>query len=281
MDEEKGLAEIAKEEFGKEDAQASEQAQAPQTDELDKDEGFQREVSTLEKELGSKPTFGQTQRFRDVYRQNKEAQRKIQELEEQIRLSGESQEDEEVEPETTAPSKQAQETLADLASILDKIEDPVQRKWWESYANAIVAKITGEIKPFAQETSNMLIEHRLEQSERQARKLIENINAKHGLKIDFDKDVDPELAKMLKANKSLTPFNTDMVRLTKDFLAEKGIEFGKKLSQKEANDLNDQKRRANVEISHSSHSPSAGSDENKSFKEIMREEMQKENISSF
>ena len=123
----------------------------------------------------------------------------------------------------------------------------------------------------------LYLETRFDRSEKSAKKFIDDMNAKHKTSIDYAKDIDPEIAKLIKANPNISLKNVDILALTKEILATKGVEIGKKLSSEEARKLNEEKKKANMETSTPSHGKPL-SDDQKSFKELLQEESSKEGI---
>ena len=115
--------------------------------------------------------------------------------------------------------------------------------------------------------------------QQQARQFVNNINKKHGLSIDFDKDVDPELVKMIKGNPDINKSNANLLHLTKELFAEKGIEFGKKLSDQSRRRLDEEKKKANMETS-GTNTATKSDDSKMTLKEIFNEEKQKADLGS-
>jgi len=303
----KGLSEIAEEVQNEESVESSTtdkdssqevQAETESPDEmdteLDNDEEFQKSKDDLEKELGKKLTFGQTKRFKQLYWEGKQSKRDLSNTKEELdslreELDSLKNQDTDIsEGELLdlakkhgfelSKSKQDKD-INDLQSMLDKIEDTSQRNWWKNYTQTLEDKI---VKSIAEKfgtslnaAATMAVDYRLEQSEKKARSLIESVNKKTGLNIDFDKDVDPALAKMLKTNRNIDVNKIDMLTLTREWLADNGIELGKKVSERQQRETVTNLKKANVESDIKAKS-SPVDDSGKSFREIMRDVMRNE-----
>ena len=301
------LEEIIKDEMSKETPDNQEQEPSSESTEakepelsqedkelqdLDNDKDFQEALEQQAKEMGvEKLSFGQTKRFRSVYRGKKEAERKIEELQSQLDSQPEPS-PQEVDLKELAEKQGIKLTpaeekkMATLQSMLENVEKPEDRKWLQNFASALKEELKQEQSQKYDQPMNqmaqLLREYELDRSETRARQYIDQINDKHGLAIDFDKDVDPELTRMIRSNKNLDARNTDLYQLTREFMAERGIEFGKKLSVKEQQQLNNDKKKAGMETSGSTASSLPKVDDSKlTAKEIFADEMKKAGLTAF
>lgn len=291
-------ADISKETKEKDEAQEETSAPSEELSQedkelqgLDEDTDFQEAKKELEKEMGDKElSFAQTKRFRTVYRKWKDAEREKEDLQSQIE-SSEPEEPTETELEQFAEkkgyklTKAEQEKVSDLKDILDNVQKPEDRKWLENYARGIEDRAYNRFEKehgeALKEYRSVVNEYNLDKSEQRARNLINSVNEKHGTKIDFDKDVDPELVKMIRNSKGqLNANTTDLYELTKEYLASNGVELGKKLSVKEQQELNDKKKKAATESSGTTSTPKVD-DSKATVSEIFADELKKEGISSF
>lgn len=265
-------------------------------DELDNDEGFKTATKELEKEMGGKISFGQSKRFREVYGKYRETERKLKELEEAKNAVVEEEENVELDDNTLAQlaqergftltraeKKEVAQIQDDLESLVKMAQSPQEQEWLNKYSQAIekrvVENVGKNLSPILGQVSEMLLERRLDTSEKQARKYIESINKKNGLTIDYDKDIDPELVKMIASNKKLTPQNCDLLTLTKEYLASEGISMGKKLSERSMKELNDKKKAANMEQSDNINSGKEA--EFTGVKDFMKRQMNEAGLTSF
>lgn len=261
---------------------------------LDNDAEFKEALDEQTKEMGVENlSFGQTKRFRTLYRQKKDLEREREELQSQIDSKPEVEPVVEIAEERLREladkkgyqlTKEEKKEAVKLQEMLDKVQKPEDREWLKNYASAVKQDLTKEISekydvPLNQ-MAQVVREYQLDMSERKARSLIKDINAKHGTAIDFDKDVDPELTKMIKADKNITPYNTDLSQLTQRYLAEKGIELGKKLSAREQQKMNEEKKKAAMETSGTTSAPKVD-DSNASVTDIMKDEMKREGIQNW
>jgi hypothetical protein len=281
---------------------SQEQATDGVSDELDKDPEFLKASQDLGKEMGGKISFGQSKRFKEIYRLRKDAERKAKDLETQIEeLSNRELSEDELTQ--LAQSKgytltkaqqqaQAQQDKLDELEALYQNATPQEREWWSKHDKAIFSKFEKSLEERYGNRDKVMLEmitdNLLEKSEKQARKHIADLNTKYGLKLDYDKDIYPEITKMVKGlkmpgdqlKKAILDGRINLLAFTKEYLADNGIELGRKLSAKEMQEITDKKKKANVETSsNSGGAPMA--DENKSVQEIMKEEARSQGVSSF
>ena len=259
---------------------------------LTKDEEFQKLVKEEEKEMGKRLSFGQSKRFKEVYWKSKEAGRRSKELEEELEGLRNAPPEEINEERLAELAKEKGYTLTkaekaaikqeeqELDALLATVQNPQEKEWWMNHAKAVEARIMKSIEAkYADRDkvlSELFLETRFDRSEKSAKAFIDKMNKDHGTTIDYSKDIDPEIAKLIKANPNISLKNVDILALTKEILATKGVEIGKKLSSEEARKLNEEKKKANMETGTPSQSKPLADDQ-KSFKELMAEEMAKEN----
>jgi len=273
--------------------------------ELDKDAEFQKAAQDLQKEMGGKISFGQSKRFKEIYRKMRDTERKMQELQEQNEtLSSKELSDEELteiarnkgysltKAQMQQVQQDKQEKLIDELESLYQNATPEEREWWSKHDKAVFSKFEKSLEEkYGQRDAvmlEMITDNILEKSEKGARKLIADINEKYGLKLDYDKEIDPEIVKMIKGlklapdqfKKEILNGRINLIALTKEYLAKNGIELGRKISAKETQELMTKKKAANVETT-SQPSGNPMSDDNKSLREIMDEEMKSNGVSSF
>ena len=130
------------------------------------------------------------------------------------------------------------------------------------------------------QTKEFVANQRLKDSENEARRLIDNINTEHGTKIDYEKDVDPQLEKMVNSLSKEEIKTANIYSLTERWLAKNGIGLGKKLSLVETRKLNEQKKQAAMETSSPTGAPKVD-DSKSSPADILKDEMSKQGAGSF
>ena len=294
MDAEKTFTETA-EEVEKEQPVTEAQEPSPekevtQKDELADDKEYQEVKKGIDDDINNQKTIHP--RFREVYKQYKDSERKGAELQKQLDDLAQK------EPEPYSPSddelanlastrgfkldkvQQAQEKIDAFQAMMDKVANPQDRDWLNNYGNALMTKFSeaqGERTKKVDEAlnyfTNVALDYRHGQSEDKARKLITDINKKHSLNINYDTDVDPVINKQiqeLKTQKKLDMYDTDVIhRLAHDWLAKNGIGFGKRLSEKEQRELNEKKKQANIEGEGTTAAPKVNFDK-MTFQEIAR-----------
>lgn len=297
MSEDKGVQEIANDVSEEISKEAENPEESPSTnepaDETGDVEKTQEETDTSEPVEGDDGKPIPYERFKQINDKYKQSASEIEELKSKIEEMNQPSEPQLTEAQLQELATQkgyklskAEQKEADrLQELLDTVENPKDRKWLENYAEAIRAeqanKFSTQYGEKLSKLESMADEYRLDRSERQARQLIDSINQKHGLSIDFEKDVDPELVKMISSsNGRLNKSNTDIYRLTREFLADKGVEFGRKLSQKEQQELNQKKKQAATESS-SSTAESKIDLSKASLKDIFDDAAKKEGLGSF
>jgi hypothetical protein len=257
-----------------------EEGSQEQKDELDNDQEYQK----ASKDFNNHP------RFRQIYKGKRDAERRVTELQEQLDSLSNQEEPELSDNElvqlaqrkgyqlTKAQVQQMGEGEKDELEELFKTAQPQEREWWGKYNQAIENKFA---KKYDSVISELIINHRLNQSEVLANNFISKINEKYNVKLDYKKDIEPEIKTIIRASKgNLNPSNMDILRLTKEVLAEKGIEIGKRLSEKENKELISKKKLINMETPE----PSAGGktpDNNKSFDELFEESKREEGLLSW
>lgn len=275
-------------EAGKEVSQGQTGKEATPYD-FEKDEEFKKTVPQ---------NFQNDKRWRQIYRNWKDTERKSQEFEKKLQELADSPKDEPMEitaenlqsvaeqfgyqltPRQAQAAVSSPEKADDLMEMISKTATPEDREWLTKYTTLLEKRISDkfakDLSPILNPVSEMIVDRRLEQSEKNARKYVDDINKKYSMNIDYDKDVDPELVKILQGNKNLNLTNTDVLGLTKEFFAQKGIEFGKKMSEESMRKLNEEKKKAGMEtdgVSSSTESEYLG------IKDHLKNEMRKENVS--
>lgn len=271
----------------KEESSTSEET-SPEEKELEADEEYSNLKKGIDDDIGSQKNIHP--RFREIYKKLKDSQRNSEELQKQLDESSTKPEVPEISEGdllkyakdqgyqlTKAEEKEVKDSLQDMLNGVGKPED---RQWLTKFANAIKKEATGKHEEEMSEVRRFMTQAKLKNSEADARELIKSVNEKHGLKMDFAKDVDPELQKMLKANPNLNHTNTDIYQLTKEFLAVKGIELGKQLSEKAQRELNEKKKSANTETQGVT-STTKVDDSKSTFADIMQDVAKKEGASHF
>jgi hypothetical protein len=236
--------------------------------------------------------FSQTKRFKQMYFEAQEGKRtktRVSELEAELDAvrNADPDLDESKLAEiaqakgyqlTKAEKKEVEKAVAtgELEELLKDVQNPQEKQFWLDYASRIEARITKNFEKKYGERDKALgdlyMENRIQKSEDAAKKFVDGINKTNGTKLDYAKDIEPEIAKIIQANKSITLENVNLLALAKEVLATKGVELGKKLSSEETKKLNEEKKRANTETDTQT-SLQPGSDEGKSLKDIMKEEM--------
>jgi hypothetical protein len=270
----------------------AQEAEKQRDEDLTKDEEFQKLVKEEEKEIGKRLSFGQSKRFKEIYWRSKESGRKAKELEEELEGLRNAPPPEIDDVRLTELAKEKGYTLTkaekaaikeeqqELEALLKDVQSPQEKEWWMNHAKAVESRIMKNIEAkYADRDkvlSELFLETRFDRSEKSAKKFVDDMNKTHGTSIDYAKDIDPEVAKLIKANPNISLKNVDLLALTKEILATKGVEIGKKLSSEEARKLNEEKKKANMETGTPSGTKPLADDQ-KSFKELMAEEMAKEN----
>ena len=272
------------EESSTEEVSQEEQEQEAKINEaVDKDEEFNK-VSK---------NFNQNKDWRKLYYERSQAKRDLVDRESKVEeLESKLEELAQREPELseadiakhasklglTLTKAEKEEIKDDLDSMFSKIESPTEREWWSNHAKLLQSKMMKGIEERYGDTlksaQELIVSNRIDRSEKQARKHIDEVNTKHGTTIDFDKDVAPVLISMAKKDKSITTQNLDVFGLTEKWLASEGIGFGKQLSEKEQRKITEEKKKANVESTSPVSAPKTD-DSNKSFEQIMAEETRK------
>jgi len=271
---EEGLSEPeAKEEPSSPQEEASPKEEETQEDKdlkgLDNDDEFKEAIKEVEDEQKRPLSFGQTQRFRKLYWEAKEGKRtgteketRISELEEELESMKRN-----VVPEEPQVKADATKQLTTIQDLVDKAQNPQDRDAKEH------GEFMTEMKEFMAITNH-------KQKEIEARELIDGMNEKHGLTIDFKNDINPKIVKLLRSDPNLNRNNTDMLKLTKEILSQEGVELGKKLSMKEQRKLNETKKQAAVETSTPTGGPKVD-DSKSSPADILKDEMLKQGVGSF
>lgn len=298
MGAEQSLVDIAKQaeldvtnETGEETTPAPEVSQETPEDkelaELDKDTEFAKEKVELEKEQGRPLSFSQTKRFRTLYRNWREAQRKQEEMQSQLdELSTQAPEMTEQDLMEYAQQKGYKLTRQEkaegavnmprLQEFLNSFQEdtPGQRKFLENFANAILKErdetFAKNYEPKLKKMETFMTRQEIKDSEDQAKKFIEKLNKDKKIAIDYDKDIDPEIANIIhNARGTINPQNADFLQMTYQVLATKGIDLGRQLSVKEQQQLNEAKKKANAETQGAMAPPSKDYN-SMSIKEIMK-----------
>ncbi len=262
---------------GESSTSETEESQAEEQ-ELLKEEDYKTAVDDIKSQKNIHP------RFREVYKKWKESTKLTEDLQTQLDDATTSPNISDAQFAQLAAEKgftkqqiqqsKTQEEQDALESIYNSIEQSSSRQWMEKYSKALLEKATEaaskKYDPQMGEVQKMLAEYRLERSEQAARKLIDDVNDKHKLSIDFDKDVDPALLKLLRSNRNIDRSKTDVYQLTKEYLAQEGIALGKQLSNQEMQKLNEQKKKAASETAGGVTTPSKDYS-NQTVAEIMKD----------
>lgn len=145
-----------------------------------------------------------------------------------------------------------------VQDLIQMAQTPEERQWWEQFTAAqqkeILDKIQGQygeqLKPFQKggEFYEDMVDFRIDKQETNAKKHIASMNEKYGVEIDYDKDIYPEIEKrILNSRGQINRYNADIMGLTREILADKGIELGKQLSERQQRKLLEEKKKANIE----------------------------------
>jgi hypothetical protein len=260
--------------------------------ELEKDPDF---LKAVPKEFHKNPVWKkeywekkQAQRERDEYKtKTTEFEQKVNDLSEQLQSLQSAGDISEEQLNAIARQKgyqltkeQAKEEIKDELEGLFEAATPEERAWWGKYNKALFSRLEKSMGQVVNPMSEFMVEYRLDKSEQQAKKYIEGINEKHGLKLNFEKDIEPELRKIIKNNPNLNLSNTNILSLTREYLAEKGIELGKKLSEENIKKQNEDKKKANMETGIPA--PVTGDEyDGKSLQDILKSEYEKAGVSKF
>lgn len=226
----------------------------------EKDEEYKEAVDEIKQQKNIHP------RFREVYKKMKEAERRQEEL--QSQLDEIAQKEPEEPDETTLQqlaarkgfklTKEEKREVAKLQNLIDKAETPEERNWWRQYSDALIEEMNGNFSKQHGELFKSLskggelyeeiVEMRHDRQEKQAKAYIDEINKKHKTSIDYDKDIDSEIADIIRQSRGrINRYNVNIYALTREVLADKGIELGKKMSQREQKKSTEEKRQANIE----------------------------------
>jgi len=278
----------------KETPSTPEQSKAPVKDEkyseLDHDEDFQRNVPK---------EFNKNQAWRKTYWEKKEAQRERESLRqelEQLKSQQSTQKQNEFSENDLQRiaqergyqlTRQEKRNLAQLESALANLPEDENKAFLRTYANALIQdtreNMMGQLSPILKDVQDLIVETRIAKDQQSAINYINQINSKYGTNIDYAKDIDAEVAKAIQARmqsgNNMDISQMSILGITKEILAEKGIEIGRRISEKESKELNEKKRLANMESGGQAGSPAAMNNDQDAIN-ILREEMKKAGLSS-
>lgn len=271
----------------------------PKGDELDQDEEFKKEVAELEKEIGQKLSFGQSKRFRQVYKTKKDLERQLEEAQNRQLTDGElydlAKERGLLAEEQPAPTTGAQkptpqgEFTEDTYRQMYMNSTPAQRQWLDFFENINkmrTAPILSKLEAYEQKFGNIetgQLKSRLQQENEDAIKYV-----KDTYNLDFKKDVEPHINKMLVELRKSVPQDVTLydagwspMRLTKLVLAEQGYKVAEQKAVKKQAEQVSKSKQANAETGDIVQPSGKGSDIGKDISEIMEEEMKAAGLTQF
>lgn len=266
-------------------------------EDLDNDEEFNEAKKELETEMGGKDlTYAQTQKFRKTYWEAKEGKRQTEELRTQLdELQSKELNDNELLGEAVKRGlldqdkpQPAEEKSQFNVEELYKKASPEQREWLDIIKNMAAQQtkpMQDKIDEYEQRFGNL---NKIQtQGEIQAEEatLRDSIKEKYGL--DYDKDIVPEVQKIIPSIASKVPKNMTLLEagwtptlLANQVIAQKHMELAKKKVLGDNKKLKETKKKANLETDTSLvQSQSAVGDED--IIDIMEEEMKREGLTQF
>ena len=299
MEEDVGLREMLQEEdqkVAKEEVTEEAKTETPEESSTPEEEISPEEEQSL-KELDNDEEFkkiagdfNDNKRWRQVYKRMKDAERDRDDYKSRIESVPEKEEtplptEEDLrsyaEKQGYSLTKKEVETQASrLQDLLDNVKTPEDRKWLQNFTSAIINEVDGKYQDKLGVLNQVVREQQIRRSDEQARQLVRGVNDKNGTALDYDKDIEPEISKLLPTLSKEEFQTTDMLKLTEKVLATKGIELGKQLALKEQQKLNEEKKKASMETQSTTSSPKID-DSQSSVRDILEDEARKSGTEDF
>lgn len=264
--------------------------------ELDNDTEFQEAQKELEKETGKKLSFGQTKRFRQVYWAKKESDRLLSEKEKELaELRNKELSDDEIIAEIKKRNLVHGDT-PETPEVSDEFDfnkimmdaTPEQREWLniiDKISESKIRIIENKLKRYEDkfgsiETSEKVKE--LAKDEADAKKYVTDKG------LNWETDVMPETIKLAKELQKSLPQGVSLAdagwtptKLSKLVISDKAFELGKKSVAKKTEELNQSKRKANVETDTVSVEESSKLGKDASLRDILKEEAERAGVFRF
>lgn len=265
--------------------------------ELDDDTEFQEAKKELETEMGGKTlSFSQTKRFRKLYFDKKERDRQIADMESQLtELRGKKPSDNEILGEAVSRGLLDLDDKKETPAKEDKFNweelmmkaTPEQREWLniiDNRAKQSVAPVLAELNQYKDQFGELTQSQKRKELDAIQDEVRNEVKTKYNL--DWDKDLLPDvqvlaqdMVKTLPKGVTLADVGWNARTLTNQVIARKGLELARKTVTKETRKLNENKKRANIEVESTAITSEPSPD--MSVKDILNEEMQKEGIARF
>ncbi len=263
---------------------------------LDEDEDFKAELVELEKDKGGKISLGEVKRFKKIYWERGENDRKYQDTLTQLtELQNKKLSDNEVLGEGVKrglfeqeprPAKEEKPKI-DVKELYAKAT-PEQKEWMDyiQETNKLAnAPLQEKLEEYEKRFGNISDTQKLKDIVTEENGLRKDIKEKYGL--DYDKDIlpemrnlIPELTKDLKKGLTLGDAGWTATKLANQVIVIKGFQLAKKTVVKEVKELNKTKKLANIETD-TAGNVTPSKDEKKSLREIFNEETEKASLLKF
>lgn len=263
---------------------------------LDDDEDFQAAKKELQEEMGGKDlSFTQTKKFRKTYWQAKENERQLTAKQEELEtLQNKQLSDNEILGEGVKRGLFEQDKKPvtekekfDYDALYSKAT-PEQQEWL-----TIIKNVADQNKQAVETELSQYKEQfgKLEQSRVESNISNEENEVREELKaegIDYDKDIYPDIAKIIpglqakiRPGMTLSEAGWTPRLLANQVIAGKRVELAKKELARERQELNKDKKKANIETDSVQGVTEPPNDTNASIEEIMKDEMVKEGLAKF
>jgi len=282
----------------KEDSQEEEKDDETSTlEKLDDDEDFQEAKKELETEMGGKDlTYNQTKKFRKTYWQAKENERLLQAKQEELEtLQNKELSDNEVLGEGVKRGlfEQDKEPVQkkdefDLDALKAKAT-PEQREWLD-----IIEKVSARDKKVLQsklddyESRFGDLTDAQQAKEVSSEEVVLRKEAKDTYGLDYDTDIRPEMIKLASEKRKSIPEHVSMLEagwtprnLMNQVIAGKSLELSEKKLVKKKKKEKEDKKKANIETDQTQGGLEEGNDDDKTFNQILNEELAKEGLNKF